>query len=231
MKRIGLLCAGDEEFHPFLLHIHNFTTSQYAMLQFYEGWIEDIPVVALYSGVCKVNAAIAAQILIDRYDVGLIINAGTAGGMHPNIQLFDTVISTQVAYHDVADDILTEFHPWMPSVYFDVDKRMIDVAKTVSTRHPRVHLGRMVTGEQFIAENLRENIVERFDPLSVDMETGSIAHVCYVNRVLFIAIRSITDTADHQGMENFEVNCAKAAVIAKDMTLEFLRELANRHIL
>ena len=63
------------------------------------------------------------------------------------------------------------------------------------------------------------------------METGSIAHVCYVNRVLFIAIRSITDTADHQGIENFEANCAKAAVIAKDITLEFLGELARRDTL
>ena len=201
------------------------------MLQFHEGWIEGVPVVALYSGVCKVNAAIAAQILIDRYDVSALVNAGTAGGMDPGIQLFDTVISTQVAYHDVADDILTEFHPWMPSIYFDVDKNMIDVAKSVSGKLPHVYLGRMVTGEQFITDGLRERINAKFAPLSVDMETGSIAHVCYVNRVLFIAIRSITDTADHQGIENFEANCAKAAVIAKDITLEFLGELARRDTL
>ena len=36
-------------------------------------------VVALYSGVCKVNAAVAAQILIDRFAVDIIINSGTAG--------------------------------------------------------------------------------------------------------------------------------------------------------
>ena len=42
----------------------------------------NINVVALFSGVCKVNAAIAAQILIDTYKVDAIINAGTAGGLY-----------------------------------------------------------------------------------------------------------------------------------------------------
>lgn len=64
-----------------------------AMLKFYEGRINGVPAVMLYSGVCKVNAAIAAQILIDTYCVETVINAGTAGGMDERIELFDTVIS------------------------------------------------------------------------------------------------------------------------------------------
>lgn len=35
-----------------------------AMLKFYGGKIHGIAVLALFSGVCKVNAAIAAQILL-----------------------------------------------------------------------------------------------------------------------------------------------------------------------
>ena len=57
------------------------------------------------------NAAIATQILIDTYHVNAIINSGTAGGIDSKVNVFDTVISTQVAYHDVSDNILTEFHP------------------------------------------------------------------------------------------------------------------------
>ena len=37
-----------------------------------------VPVVARYLGVCKVNAAIAAQILIDSLEVISVINARTA---------------------------------------------------------------------------------------------------------------------------------------------------------
>lgn len=225
MKKIGILCAGDEELAPFLLHLENVKVSNKAMLKFYEGLIDDIPVVLLYSGVCKVNAAIASQILIDFYNVTMIINAGVAGGMNEKIELFDTVISTQIAYHDVDDGILTEFHPWLPSIYFDADKYLLDVAKNVFSNHPKIYFGRMVTGEKFIEGDGRDIINAKYSPLSVNMETASIAHVCHVNKIPFIATRSITDTANHIGKQNFENNCKKASIVAKDVTLSFLKGL------
>lgn len=226
MKRVGIICAGDEELEPFLSHIEETTIREKAMLKFYEGKINGVPIVALYSGVCKVNAAIAAQILIDTYDMHSIINAGTAGGMDEGIELFDTIISTQVAYHDVDDEILTEFHPWLPSIYFNADETLIAIAKTLGKEN-RIHFGSMVTGEKFIEDNMRNSINEKYKPLSVDMETASIAHVCYVNKVPFIAIRSITDTATHVGIQNFEKNCKKASVIAKEVTLSFIDKLKH----
>ena len=111
MKKTGILCASDTELEPFLKYIQSPRIIEKAMLKFYSGHIGQAAVVAVYSGVCKVNAAIAAQLLIDVFDVGSIINAGTAGGMDERVQLFDTVISERMAYHDMAEDILTEFHP------------------------------------------------------------------------------------------------------------------------
>ena len=111
--KVGIICAGDREVAPFLPHIDNAKITEKAMLKFYEGTINDVSIVTLYSGVCKVNAAIATQILIETYGVNIIINAGTAGGMSTELDIFDTAISTEVAYHDVAPNILTEFHPWL----------------------------------------------------------------------------------------------------------------------
>jgi adenosylhomocysteine nucleosidase len=108
--KVGIVCAGDEELAPFLPLIENCKITEKSMLKFHEGKINDVEVVALYSGVCKVNAAIATQILIDTFSVNIIINSGTAGGMDPHLEIFDTVISTEVEYHDVAPEILTEFH-------------------------------------------------------------------------------------------------------------------------
>ena len=228
--RIGIICAGDREVAPFLPIICESKTTEKAMLKFYEGTISDAEVVVLFSGVCKVNAAIATQILIDTYHVNIIINAGTAGGMAKELDILDTVISTEVAYHDVAPDILTEFHPWMESVYFQADPQLLKLSKQAVSKvnvAGKVYWGRMVTGEAFIADEGRQAINEQFSPLSVDMETASIAHVCYVNNVPFIAIRSITDTATHSGVEHFEENCPKASAIAKDITVALLAELRD----
>lgn len=221
--KFGIICAADSELEPFLRHIENSRVAERALLKFYDGTISGTPVVALYSGVCKVNAAIAAQILIDTYGVDAIINAGTAGGMNNSIELFDTVISTQAAYHDVDDEILTEFHPWMPDIYFYTDETLLRTARVIAGKNSRIHFGRMVTGEMFIADNMREAINKKYSPLSVDMETAAIAHVCYANKTPFIAIRSITDTASHSGTENFEKNCERAAEISKDVVLAFLK--------
>lgn len=225
MPKIGIICASDDELEPFLPHIDHDEVTENAMLKFHQGSVHGIPVVALYCGVCKVNAAIATQILIDRYGVGAIINAGTAGGMDQSVNLFDTVVSAQVAYHDMDDEILTEFHPWMPSIYFDADPALLEIAAFISERNPSVRLGRTVTGEKFIEDDFRDAINQKYAPLSVDMETAGIAHVCYVNNIPFIAIRSITDTATHSGMDQFEENCQRASTISKDVVLDFLDEL------
>lgn len=81
MKKIGIVCAGDTELQPFLPHIEEVKITEHAMLRYYEGTIRRVPVVALYSGVCKVNAAIATQILLDRFAAHIVVNAGTAGSM------------------------------------------------------------------------------------------------------------------------------------------------------
>ena len=229
--RVGIICAGDRELAPFLPVICECKTTEKAMLKFYEGTISDVKVVVLFSGVCKVNAAIATQILVDTYHVDAIINAGVAGGMNEELEIFDTVISTEVAYHDVAPNILTEFHPWLENVFFKADQGVLSLAKKAVDKleqNYKVFWGRMVTGEAFIADEGRQKINEQFEPLTVDMETASIAHVCYVNNIPFISIRCITDTATHSGTGHFEENCEKAAGIAKDITVALLMELHGK---
>lgn len=230
--KIGIICASDDEFAPFLAMIDNCKITERAMLKFYEGQICDVQVVALFSGVCKVNAAIATQILIDLFGVNIVINAGTAGGMNPKLKIFDTVISTEVCYHDVAQDVLTEFHPWLKTVFFEADRELIKISeRAVKEVKPKgeVFWGRIVTGEAFITDEGRKKMNDEFAPLAVDMETASIAHVCYVNKIPFLSIRCITDTAEYNGVENFEENCVKASMIAKDIAVALLKEYSRLH--
>ncbi len=231
MVKVGIICAGDRELEPFLAHINDCKTSEKAMLKFYEGEINDMNIVTLFCGVGKTNAAIATQVLIDGYGVDVIINAGTAGGMDNKLEIFDTVVATEVAHHDLHEDILTGFHPWMSSIYFDSDKVLLELAKKATKQlKNNVYFGRMITGEKFITDEGRDEINASFSPLSVDMETASIAHTCYVNKVPFIAIRTITDTATHSGAENFDKNCIEASKISKDIVLELLTEIKNNYI-
>lgn len=111
--------------------------------------------------------------------------------------------------------------------FWQADEALLALAKkTVRDNDiPNVHFGRMVTGESFIEDAHRREILERFSPLSVDMETASIAHVCYVNRIPYLAVRAVTDTAEHAGTEAFERNCQAASQRAADVVRLLLREL------
>ena len=83
--------------------------------------------------------------------------------MNPELEIFDSVISTEAAYHDVAPDILTEFHPWLESVYFKSDQELLDLTRKAIDRidmEGKVYRGRMVTGEAFISDDGRQKINE-----------------------------------------------------------------------
>lgn len=222
--KIGIICAGDHEVAPFLPMIKNGKTSKKAMLHFCEGTIEGVDTVTLFSGVCKVNAAIATQILIDTYGCNMIINAGTAGGIDDNVCVLDTVVTTETAYHDVSQKNLTDFHPWMQSAYFKSDDTLLALAQKAAADH-RVFFGRTVTGEQFITDEARDAIRDRFAPLSVDMETAAVAHVCYANNIPFIAVRTISDTPNRDPAEDFVNNFEKAAQISADFVRRMLKAI------
>ena len=227
--RIGILCAGDDEAAPFLDAMQKSVCTEKAMLRFYCGTLDGADAAVLYSGAGKVNAAIAAQILIDRFGCGFVINAGCAGALSDRVALFDTVIVEKAAYHDADKDLLTEFHPWLPSVWLPSDETLLARAREAAKEFPyRTVFGAAVTGDCFIAGGMRAQIEKAFAPLCADMETAAAAHVCHVNCVPFIAVRTITDAADENGKQNFEQNSKKASAIAAEFARLLIKKTVRR---
>lgn len=231
MKSMGIICPCEGEWRPYQQHFKENRRHVRAGISFLEGELAGRPVIAVVSGVCKVNAAIAAQILIDVYQVEGIINSGTAGGMDSQVKLLETVVSTDVCYHDVNPVNLVELPPFMDpeSPYFQADEQLLQAAQAAEEKGGiahKIHFGRMVTGEAFIVDKERPAINQAFKPLCTDMETAAIAHVCHVNQVPFIAVRSITDTEEHCGLEHCEANFEEASRRSAELVLELLSQLS-----
>ncbi len=64
-------------------------------VRFVTGEIAGAPVVVLLSGVGMVNAAMSAQMVIDRYAVEAIAFSGIAGGIDPSLTLGEVVVPAQ----------------------------------------------------------------------------------------------------------------------------------------
>ena len=74
MKKIGIIGAMEEEVKRLKDHMEDVNINCIASMNFYEGSLKGSPLVVVRSGIGKVNAAICTQILVDRYEVDLVIN-------------------------------------------------------------------------------------------------------------------------------------------------------------
>ena len=152
-KKIAIICASERELAPFLPLIENPTISERAMLRIHEGRLNGFEVAAVYCGVCKVNAAAAAQIMIDCYGADTVISAGASGGMAEELQLFDTVVAAEACYHDVHERILTDYHPFMKTQFFPASSELVSAAKALKMPY---HTGVVQCKDAFYGQHAPE---------------------------------------------------------------------------
>ncbi len=204
MSKIGILCACEKEVTPYIANMYDINTSEFAMHTFYSGKIKDVDVVAVFSGCGKINAAITAQQLIDKYGVDTIIFSGIAGGMTENTNTFDTVVCTASEFRDTNNEIYSDF-PIMENPIFYADEHLCEIARNAAMQVDwKIHFGLATTGDIF-TKNISPDV------LCIDMETAAAAHTCYMCNIPFIAIRSISDNSIDKGQEAINRNFDKAA--------------------
>lgn len=163
-------------------------------------------------GIGKVNAAVGTMRLIQEHHPDAILSTGLAGGIDPLMQVMDVLAATQCVYHDVdcggisnTGDVVTLGQVQGLPARYDADTHLIDTALEVSKNFDG-HLvtGLICTGDQFITDLERQNVIKRnfVDGLACDMESAAIAQTCYLLKIPFLSLRVISDTPgrtdDHQ---------------------------------
>lgn len=210
MGRIGIIGAMEEEVLAIREKLKVTDVRSIAALEFYLGALNGKEVVLVRAGIGKVNAAICTQLLIDCFHIDTIINTGVAGALSDDLDIGDIVISLDAVQHDVD---ATGFGydrgviPRMEDSFFKADKRLIHIAEKASevlSMNTNVFTRRIVSGDQFISDPIKKKeLIQVFDGFCTEMEGAAIAHVCYVNKVPFVIIRSISDKADDTAEINF----------------------------
>ncbi len=209
--KIGILCACVPEFAPYERLLGGGAVEHKGCL-IKEGELCGIKVAVICCGLGKVNAALGAAILIDDFAAERVVLSGVAGALAEGLHIGDIVMVTDTVYHDLDAKLLTDFHPTPIEPVFTCDSELIRLAEALPVR-----FGRTVTGDTFIEDEGREELIRRFDPLTCDMETAAAAHVCRSMGTPFNAVRAISDTKDEAGLGSFEKNVAYASEKACDV--------------
>ena len=222
--KFGIIGAMSTEVALIAEKMNNKKEHTFKFLKVTEGTIGSNEVFLCCSSIGKVNAAIATQLLVDKFAIDAMINTGIAGAMGDNVGVLDVVISKNVCYHDADLDIFKKFPPFMEE--YIADEKLIDHAnkacEKVCDGSFKIHVGKIVTGDRFVTDSkIKTEIKERCKPLCIEMEGAAIAHTSVINEIPFIVIRTMSDSADDSGemdYDKFEVIAAKnSAMIVTDL--------------
>ena len=191
--KIGIIVAMGKELELLLPLLQDSEESRMSGFVFHRGKMGKHDVMVMQCGIGKVNAAMGALTLVNAFLPDFIINSGVAGGANQSVNVMDVVAGERVAYHDVWCGPESELGrvQGLP-LYFEGAKRLLKFLPDRSD----IHKGLICSGDQFIdtMESINKIKGNFPDALAVDMESGAIAQVCYVNHVPFLALRVISDS-------------------------------------
>lgn len=234
VKKIGIIGAMEVEVETLKKDMEVGRVVKKAGMEFHEGVLNGMPVVVVRSGICKVNAAVCTQILIDDFGVDGIINTGVGGSLNAEINIGDIVISTDVVHHDVN---AVEFGyalgqiPQMKVFSFPADETFAEKAKAACNRvNPDITVwrGRICSGDQFVSsQEQKDQIIKAFHGWCTEMEGAGIAQAAYLNDVPFIIVRAISDKADNSAYVDYATFEKKAAEHSVRLVEALMSDLAQ----
>ena len=148
------------------------------------------------SGIGKVCSAIRTQSMIHCYRPDCILNTGVAGGIDASTRVYDIIAGKEIVYHDVwcgEGNEPGQIQGLPPRFYSDPDLLKKAISLITSDR---IYSGLICSGDRFITNREEQNKIKAVFPegLAVDMESASIAQVCYMNQIPFLSFRIISDT-------------------------------------
>ncbi len=211
---IGLIGAMSEEISLLRENMEILETSEHAGMSYMTGKLEGQTFVLLQSGIGKVNATIGTQVMIDRFDVDRILFSGLAGAMVPNLSPGDIVVSNYVVQYDFDLTPFGRRHGELPNVgrMIEADPTLVklacygfdDVFKDLKDA-PRLMVGTIVSGDRFVSDQRQIEWLQReFGAVAIEMEGAAVGYTCHVNKVPFVVMRTISDSASSEAKDEFE---------------------------
>lgn len=164
----------------------------------------------------KTQFGIQTQFLLDRYlDTEMVICAGSCGGMAPQLSIFDVVVAEKTIEHDYKLRFVRR-----PDPEFIGDAASIEKLRGVKVNGFHVHFGPIASGDEDIIDPSRvKELIAQTNALAVAWEGAGGARASKFNKMPFLEVRGVTDTADNEAPVHFETNLKTAMANVGDLLL------------
>ena len=152
----------------------------------------------------KTQFGIQTQYLLDHAKFDLVICAGAAGALAPEVQVGDLIVATTTVEHDYNLKFVKR-----PNPQFAGDTNTIEQLKSLELMNSdfKIHFGIMAGGDEDVIEIQRgAELRGLHNALAVAWEGVGGARACAFSGVPFLELRGATDTANHEAPVVFDIN-------------------------
>lgn len=236
---VGIVVAIDEERAGFTALFAESARREIAGRSFRAGRLNDVEVVVVRGGIGKVNAAMAATLLCERFGCRALALSGVAGAIAPGLRLGDVVLADRLICYDYGAQVDGNFVPYQPgtpplpgmdnspgypvetAVLARVQAALAGIALPVlpglaeALRPPRLVVGPILTADRLVnCNSFRTSLHEQFGGLVVEMEGAAMAQVARRFAVPAVVVRAVSDLAGGLAGQNFTSHVASASMSA-----------------
>lgn len=224
---LGFIGAMDVEIQKIKDKIENPVVTQLAGCEFVCGYINSVMVCAVRCNPGKVNAALCAQAMIDRFNADKIINIGVGCSLSPDVVIKNIVVASDVCEYDIDITALGEprgFINGLNTVKIETDSALSERLSQIAINcGEKIHCGTIASGDTFIASGeLKSMISKTFGAICGEMEGAAIGHVCFANGVPFAVLRSVSDGGDENSAIDYPTFKTIAAEKSTAIILKFI---------
>lgn len=232
----AVVVAMDEEAQPFLARARERASEPLPLGRalVHAVVLDGHPALVVRTGIGLINAASALTAVIERFEPSAVLSAGSAGGLHSDVNVGDLVIGTDYRYSDAdatAFGYVPGQVPGMPESY-SPDPQLVAAAETlVATDEQTVLRGTMLSGGSFVtAANVGATREIFPEALSTDMETVALAQVCVTRGYPFMAVRSVSDLCGPAAGQQFHLEIDLVAEISASAVCQVLNTIARTRL-
>jgi len=170
----------------------------------YGEWFETELATFFHGGWGKISAAATAQYAIDHFSPDLLVNLGTCGGFAGRIETGTTILVERTIVYDIIEQMSD------PNEAIEHYSTEIDLSwlkdyrpQTVDNGQPSIVRGLLVSGDRDIVVEDIPMLIDRFDAVAADWESGAIAWVADKNRVRCLILHGVSDLVGGGGGEAY----------------------------
>lgn len=150
-----------------------------------------------HGGWGKVSAAASAQYAIDHFLPDLLINLGTCGGFSGRIQTGTIILVEQTLIYDILEQMGDG------EAAIDHYASSLDLNWLPSNLPHPVSRGLLVSADRDIVPDDIPMLIEKYDAVAADWESGAIAWVARRNGIRCLILRGVSDLVGGGGGEAY----------------------------